>query len=145
MAATPWATEPQILALTGAAVNSLTRSMAVNAIELACGLIEEVERVDISDRDRYWLKVAVGYQAAWLNAQPDWLERNAVSSVSADGQSAQQGNPDWLVLAPLARKAVRKLSWVRRDAIRALPPRRYVDVNSEAFDDALPWSPLGGA
>lgn len=141
MAATPWATIEQINTLTGKAVDQAARDLAAVAIELHIGLIEEVERTDISDRDRYWLKVAVCMQAAWLTAQPDYLERNAVASASQDGQSAAMGNPDWLTLAPLARKAIKRLSYRNAKTIDADRATRLarLSVLSEAYDDALPW------
>jgi len=142
MAAAPWATAEQAAELTGASVDETARNLAANAIELHTGLIESVERKSMADRDRYWLKLAVCYQAAWLVAQPDYLERNAVASVSQDGQSASAGNPDWLTLAPLARKALRRLSWrgtrtmvVGADARLA----RVRDVLSESYDDSHAW------
>ncbi|MGL4176104.1 MAG: hypothetical protein ACRCSN_08490, partial [Dermatophilaceae bacterium] len=107
----PWATIAEVEQLTGQVVTSATRVQAVTSIELHCGLIEGVLRADVADRDLYWLKLATAYQAAWLSAQPDYLERNAVSTAAQDGQSATMGNADWLTLAPLARKAIKRLSW----------------------------------
>lgn len=103
----------EIAALTGATVDEPTRLLAAQAVEIATGLIEGTlaERVDISDRDLYWLKLMTCYQAAWLVAQPDYLTRNDVASASQDGQSATGASQDWLTLAPLARKTSRRLSW----------------------------------
>lgn len=140
-----WATVPQVQALTGATVSALTLSMAKNAVEMTTGLIEDVERPDLTNRDRYWLRMAVCYQAAWLNAQPDYLERNSISSASQDGQSVTGGNADWLVLAPLARKAIKRLSW---RGVRSIVPGKDDTVSlaglnpdSDTYDDRLPWSP----
>lgn len=142
MAATQWATIEDVATLTGITVDAFTRTLAAQGIELATGLIEEVERTDISDRDRYWLKLATCYQAAWVAEQPDYLERSDVSAASQDGQSAT-GNPDWLVLSPLARRAVKKVSWKSRKTINIgpiAPPR--VDPLGEVADNSLPWRPL---
>lgn len=140
MAAAPWATIADVLALTGKTIVALDRTMAVNAIELHTGFIEVVERVDMTDRDRYWLKLAVCYQAAWLLTQPDYLERNNVSSVSQDGQSTT-GNPDWLTLAPLARKAIKRMSIKGPRTIVVGREERLgrLNVLSDAYDDSLPW------
>lgn len=143
MSATLWASVADITAATGVTVNASTRSIAANAIELTTGLIEGVERTDISDRDRYWLKLAVCYQAAWIVAQPDYLERNAIASASQDGQAATGGNPDWLVLAPLARKALKRLSWRGVRTVSTQPGRRVVvNVNDDDYEDTLDWSPV---
>lgn len=140
MAATPWATTAQILNATGKVVTEPTRNLAAQSIELHTGLIEEVERTDISDRDRYWLRLAVSYQAAWLLTQPDYLDRLAVVSVAQDGQSAAAGNPDWLTLAPLARKALKRLRWrgVRTVSTDGGTPA-IVNVNSDEYEDTLDW------
>lgn len=144
MTATPWATIEQVAALTGATVTALQRGIAVHAIETNTGLIEEVEREDISDRDRYWLKLAVAYQASWLLGQPDFLERTAVSTVAQDGQSATAANPDWLVLAPMARKAIKRLSWRGTRAMLVPPPGRIgtVDPLTSSHDGAFNWGAL---
>ena len=145
--ANPWATIAQITALTGRVVTEQTRTLAVSAIELFTGLIEEVYRIDLTDRDRYWLRCAVAYQAVWLMAQPDYLERMAVTAASQDGQSAQGANPDWLICSPLARKAIRKLSWRNPRAIEVGYEERIrrLNVLLEQNDEALHWTPLGGS
>jgi hypothetical protein len=142
MTAQPWATVIDVTKLTGKTVTQEQRDQAVATLETHIGLIEEVERTDVSDRDRYWLKLATCYQAAWLAAQADLFERNAVTSASQDGESATF-TPDAHTLAPLARKAIKRLSWrgVRSLIIKAGAPRQR-DVTSEAFDDSLAWRGL---
>lgn len=143
MTAQPWATTAQISELMGRVVDDRTRALAVMSIELHTGLIEEVERTDIKGRDLYWLKLAVAWQAVWLAAQPDFLERNAVASAAQDGQTATMGNPDWLTLAPMARKALRRLSW---RGIRTVSTedraRAIVNVNSDEYEDTLKWKAI---
>lgn len=137
MTATPWATIAEIKTVTGMTVDEGTRNLAAASLELVTGLIEEVERSDISDRDRYWLRQAVAFQAAWISIQADYLERSDVSSVSQDGQSAQ-GNPDWLVLSPLARKAIKRLSW---RGVRSIVPaaERTARLSPLISDDHPGW------
>lgn len=143
MAATEWASVADILAVTGKAADAATRNMAANAVELLTGLVESVERTDLASRDAYWLKLAVAYQAAWLLSQPDYLERSAIASASQDGQSATMGNADWLVLAPLARKALKRLSWRGIRTANTYPsPRAIVNVNSDEYEDGLDWQPV---
>ena len=141
---TQWATLEQVATLTGKTVDEPTRALAAAAIELHTGLIEGVERKGLKDRDAYWLRLAVCFQAAWLMTQPDYLERNAVSSVSQDGQSATGGNPDWLTLAPLARKAIKRLSWrgARTIVVDDGARRNRLNVLSEEYDDSLAWRRL---
>lgn len=138
-----FATIAQIAALTGVTVDESARNLAAQAVELATGLIEAVDRPEVTDRDRYWLKLACAYQAAWLQAQPDYLTRNHVTNVSQDGQSVT-GGPDWLTLAPNARKAVRKLSWRGPRMVGRRDPMLRVrrDPLSSASDVLHSWRPL---
>lgn len=146
MAATPWATVAQIKTVTGLDVTEDDRNVAVSSLETMTGLIESIDRPDISDRDRHFLKLMCAYQAAFIADNPDLFSRADVTSASQDGESANFRNVDSHLLAPLARKAMRRLSW---RALRALIPGGGVpttshgrDVNSESFDDSLDWSPV---
>lgn len=105
-------------------------------------------RTDTTRRDLYWLRQAVAFQAAWLADTPDYLERNDVESASQDGQSVTL-KQDALVLAPLARRAIKKLSWRGSRSIRPVPVDErgrirltpdYVPL--EAHDDLQVWRPL---
>lgn len=136
----------EIETLTGVTVDEATRNLAAQAIELATGLIEGTlaERVDISDRDLYFLRLACSYQAAWLNAQPDYLTRNDVKTAAQDGQSAT-GGPDWLTLSPLARKACKRLSWrgTRSLATGTLTRAERLEFAlRESGDDRHTWRPI---
>ena len=143
MTTTPWASIADVAEKTGVTVTTQERLFAVATLETMTGAIEDVSRVDISDRDLYWLKLAVCYQAAYVHDNPDLYSRADVMSVSQDGESASFRNPDAQILAPLARKALRRLSWrgLTRSGDRA-PLGTYVNVNSEEYDDSLPWKAL---
>lgn len=139
-----WATVETIAEVTGKTVTEAVRRQAAQAIELHTGLIESVPRVDMTRRDAYWLQQAVAYQAAWLAPTPDYLERNDVKQVSQDGASAS-GGADWMTLAPLARKAVKRLSWrgTRTKLIANAGGRLPVtNALAEVQDDRQPWRPL---
>lgn len=137
---TKWATVADVASVTGETVTELQRTIAAGVIELLCGLIESVERADISDRDRYFLRQATCYQAAFVKDNPDLFMRADVTSASQDGESAAFRNADAHLLSPLARKALRRLSWrgLARPGDR-LPLRAPLNVNSEEFDDSLAW------
>lgn len=104
-------------------------------------------RPDISDRDRYYLKLMTCYQVAFMRDNPDIFSRADVTSASQDGESASFRNPDSHLLGPLARKAYRRLSWRAKTLLMpdgSTPTKAaIVDVNSEEFDDRLPWEPMG--
>jgi hypothetical protein len=139
-----WATIEEIAEVTGRTVDTNTRRQAAQSIELHTGLIESVPRVDMTRRDAYWLRQAVAYQAAWLVPTSDYLERNDIKQVSQDGNSAS-GGPDWMTLAPLARKAIKRLSF--RGTRTVLPVGTdgrvaVTDALAEAQDNRQPWRPL---
>lgn len=143
----PWATPADVDGVVGLTVDLAAISRATSTLETITGLIESVDRPDITDRDRHFLKLMTCYQVAFMADNPDLFSRNDVTSASQDGESASFRNVDSHLFAPLARKAYRRLSW---RSLRLLSPaggaaseaavRR--DVNSEAFDDSLPWSPV---
>lgn len=144
MAATPWATIADVDEVTGKTVTEKERGIAVRSLEPLIGVIEAVDRPDISDRDRYWLKLATCYQAAFVLDNPDLFSRADVTSASQDGESANFRNVDAHLLAPLARKCIRRLSWrgLTRSKDRA-QQRGPVNILSEEYDDSLAWKPVG--
>ena len=144
MAATPWATIADVTEITGKTVTEPDRLVAVHSLETIIGVIEAVDRPDISDRDRYWLKLATCYQAAFVLDNPDLFSRADVTSASQDGESANFRNVDAHLLAPLARKCIRRLSWrgLARAKDRAAQ-RGPVNILSEEYDDSLAWKPVG--
>ena len=144
MAATPWATIADVDEVTGKTVTAKERGIAVRSLEPLIGVIEAVDRPDISDRDRYWLKLATCYQAAFVLDNPDLFSRADVTSASQDGESANFRNVDAHLLAPLARKCIRRLSWrgLTRSKDRA-QQRGPVNILSEEYDDSLAWKPVG--
>lgn len=142
MAVVKWATVEQIAEITGITVTDVQRGVAVRSLEVLVGLIEEVDRPDISDRDRYFLKLATAYQAAFIADNPDLFSRADVTSAGQDGESATFRNVDAHILAPLARKAIRRLLWrglTRPGDRRVTAP---ANVLSEEYDDSLAWRPL---
>lgn len=147
-AADSWCTVATVAGITGKTVSTVDRNLAAFAVELTTGLIESVARTDLTRRDAYWLQQAVAFQAAWLSDTPDYLERNDVAAASQDGQSVTL-KPDALILAPLARRAVKRLSWRGTRSIRPVPVdergriRLTADyVPLEAHDDVQTWRPL---
>lgn len=143
----PWATPTDVDGVVGLTVDLAAISRATSTLETITGLIESIDRPDITDRDRHFLKLMTCYQVAFMADNPDLFSRNDVTSASQDGESASFRNVDSHLFAPLARKAYRRLSW---RSLRLLSPAGGVateasvrrDVNSEAFDDSLPWSPV---
>lgn len=106
-----WSTTAQVLTLTGLTVTDPQLTMAEGDISLSAGRDPATTPVDaLTTRDRYWLGLAVAYQAAWLAAQPDAFTRSAVTSYSDNGQAITFA-PSGQDLAPRARRALKRVSW----------------------------------
>ena len=139
---TAWATANDVADLTDVEVDAKAVRRAVSTLETITGLIEAVDRPDITDRDRHWLKLMTCYQAAFMADNPDLFSRADVTSAGQDGESANFRNVDSHLFAPLARKAYRRLSWRSKRILMpggGVPSPVIRDINSEAFDDSLPW------
>jgi hypothetical protein len=133
-----WANAADVTTLTGRTATEADVAMAEATLATLHGLIPGVVRT-ITNRDRYWLKLATAYQAAWAVANPDLFERLDVTSASQDGQSANF-KPDALVVAPLARRALKRLSWRGTRTIGPTPLGRVLNVNDDDWEDThLAW------
>ena len=117
-----WATKADVNTVTGLTVEDAEVTRAIATLETITGLIDGVDRPGLTDRDKHWLKLMTCYQTAFMHDNSH-------------------------LFGPLARKAYRRLSWRGLRAIAAwgdpeAAPTGSRDPNSEAFDNALPWSPL---
>jgi hypothetical protein len=108
---TTWATTDDVKNTTGIEVTPAQLAQAATCIDLfAARLYEDKDRV--GTRDQYWLKQAVAYQAAWLQANPDVFQRILLET-NGTGPSSTKFGVDGLTLAPFAAKALGRVSWLR--------------------------------
>lgn len=81
----------------------------------------------MTPRDLYWLKSAASYQAIWLGEQPDALERQIAARHAQDGVEVDYAGSSFspkeypVVLAPLAARALRNLTWKSSRTLRVPP------------------------
>ena len=139
-----WAQPADVVTFTGRTVTEAQLGQAEAQLELVVGVLANpAERpgVEIKPRDLAYLKRAVSYQAAWLAVQPDAYDRSDIASISQDGTSATFTEKG-LILAPFARRAIRRLSWLGSRSITAIPTAER--ILSEYVDDDLPWTNLAG-
>jgi hypothetical protein len=137
-----WATAEDVQQLTGKTVDDTLIDQATAVIEMTQGgRVSSLGTTTVSARNLYWLKLAVAYQAAWMDAQPDYFERMDVDTFTQDGASATL-RPDGLRLAPLARTALKRLSWRGMRTIHASTGRLRVGFYSDTADDHLHYRPL---
>lgn len=119
--------------------------IAIQVIETYTGIFLD-GTYSISTSDTAHLRRAVAFQAMWLNSQDDFLARLGTNSFSVDGAAMSANEQNMLVLAPLAKRSLRNLSF-RNSSVRprtqaevdAYYNNRFLTVNSS--DDG--WVPLG--
>lgn len=130
-----WATVQDVLTFTGETVDGTTLLRAQAIIDLHSS--RTYAQLDgIGTRDRGWLKYATAYQAVWMKAQPDLYARLDLTTAPDVGSLAADG----LTLAPLAARALRRLSWMRSRSLRTYPGRsRIAAFTNEASDAYHPW------
>lgn len=146
-----WATTTEVQAKTGVTVDQATLDLAQSIIEVFADVDPDITTDDdITARDKYRLKMAVVFQAAWQDTQTDLIARTDVSQLGQEGVSFTYANPDASQLAPLAKRSLDRLSWNRS---RAIGPRRkgfgsldeweLAYLKDETDGGAL-WQPLSG-
>lgn len=146
---TCWATAADVFGLTGVGVSDQTVLQANAAVEVVAGRTYSLGSNRTGRTDTEWMRRAVSYQAAWLLEQPDAFQRMDLLNLSAGGRGATL-TPTGVVLAPMARWALRRVSWLRSRSVRirtefvdggqALAPSATAEVN----DELETWEPIAG-
>lgn len=145
----PWASVPEVEEITGTTVTDAQLARAQTMIELRVGRTAAVTS-SLRTSALRWLKLAVAYQAAWMSAQPDLFTRTEVEQVGQDGVNVRFRDRDAQLLAPLARRALKRLGWkgtrsVHVDSVfdRPLgityPAAEGVGGVHDFADDLEPW------
>lgn len=136
--AEPVATPAEVLKLTGATVDADGIEAATTIIEVFAGRDPEVWS-KLRARDQRHLKLAVIYQAGWLASHPEALGMMDVDSFSQLDQSASPRDSAALVLAPLAKRTLKRLSW---KGIRSVPVSTPFQRKRGDDDHEGHWSAL---
>lgn len=114
-----WATPADVIAYTGVTVDAAALTRAEHVVALLAGVSPEAV---LKPRDLRYLKQATAYQVAFMAAQVDTFSRTDVRSASQDGASYVLGGEDALVLAPLAKRCLDRLSWRGAGTVRLPAP-----------------------
>lgn len=142
-----WCTTDDVLNLTGTSVTTAQLLQAGAVIDVHAARSFAVDGTRVGTRDLYFLKLATAWQAAWMNQQPDMFGRIDALDVS-QGRSRTQLRDTAMSLGPLARKALKRVSWLKSrslhiqsaftDSIGAMG----IDPLSSAADAYGPWTPI---
>lgn len=140
MTQTTWATTGDVASLTGVSVDLTGLSQANAIIELIAGRVYTLAGVTDANgvtntgaRDTEWMRRACAYQAAWMVSQPDMFARLDLNAINQEGRAVGL-KENSLVLAPLARRALARVSWLRSRSLHVRSP----------FEDGLGVGVLGG-
>ena len=142
MTVSAWAQPADVLTLTGITVTDAVVLQAQTSIEVLTGRTFVTPSTSLSVRDLYWLKTAVAYQAAWLPQQVDLYSKAELSNISQDGMNitydpATAGKA--LVCAPMARRAMRRLSWMGSRSLHTHPVGASRRSTTSADYDGEQW------
>lgn len=129
-----WATAGDVLTYANATVDDATVLRAQATIDVHSARIY-ADKDMTSDRDQYWLKLAVAYQAAWLPAQPDAFQRLEVTEAGG-ATNRTMFTEQALVLSPNARWALKRVSWLKS---RSLHVRAADEYGAFGRDDNNLW------
>jgi hypothetical protein len=132
-------TPQEVMNLTGINVTESGITSASGVIELYCGRPQAIWS-SLKPRDRRTLKLAVIFQAAWLASHPEAFTAVDAESYQQLDQRVDLRDGTAMVLAPLAKRALRSLSW---RATRSIPVDSAFQESGAASDyDAGNWQPL---
>lgn len=134
MTQTTWATVADVSSLTAVDVSDPGVNQANAVIELHAGRLYVDAASRTGTRDTEWMRRACAYQAAWMASQPDMFSRLDLNAINQEGRAVGLKETA-LVLAPLARKALGRVSWLKSRSLHVRSP----------FEDSLGPAVLGGA
>jgi len=152
-----WASTDDVLDVTGMTVTSADLALAEADVCTFANRSPDAS-AGMSERDLYWLKLATCYQVSWRDSQVQVAGRQSVGSMSTGGAGGQSVTyrAGWeVVLAPMAARAIRNLSW-KADRTQRTPNIRYprglgqwesltgvgYRFLDEAYDEAGDWREL---
>lgn len=119
-----WASAAEVLAVTGKTADETQIAIASSMIETYTGAYVDMPELGISVLDRRKLMRATAWQAVWLT--PTRIatlleEREGARSVSADTVRVERNKDADIVLAPMAQRELKNLSWIGTRSIQAVP------------------------
>jgi len=128
-----WASIPETATYTGITVSQTQLDIAQFMVELFADVVYE-QTGNLSVKNARLLKMAVAYQAAWVTDHPDLFTHVDITTMNQDGIFYVQRNENAYVLAPMAKRAISRLSWKRNRSIKVRPSTRR--IVSKQFVDA---------
>lgn len=147
-----WATTSDVATYAGATATAAQVEQAQALVEVFADTTTDASDAgNISPKNLRLLELAVAYQAGWIIQHPDVFTNIDVSQVQQDGVVATMQHNNALVLAPMAKRCIDRLSWRRTRSLRIGPmasagtgiPRRMNITSATADDNDPRWRPIG--
>lgn len=136
---TTWATPAEAGVITNKSVSQEDLDTAQGVIDLYSNVSIEASGA-VGNRNLRWLKYAVSWQAVWQAARVDYGTAMDVDQVTQDGHTFSKGNVDAHILSPVARRALRKLSWNKTRTLDPLSPDEAIALKYGGYSgDGLDW------
>ena len=147
-----WATTSDVATYTGVTATAAQVEQAQAVVEMFADTTTDASNAgNISPKNLRLLKQAVAYQAAWITQHPDAFTNVDLTAFNQDQVSGTLAHANALILAPLAKRCIDRLSWKRIRPLRIGPRSSYghiprtMNLTSAVADDDDPrWQPLGG-
>ncbi|MCA1840198.1 MAG: hypothetical protein ABR585_12495 [Gemmatimonadaceae bacterium] len=141
-----WASIADVQLYTGISVSQENIDASQAMVELFADCIYN-QTVDTSGapliraKNLRLLKMAVAYQAAWMSDHPDLFTHVDIGSMNQDGVFFVYKHENASLLAPMARRAIARLSWRRNKNIKVRPfagrsilNKRYVQESMDGIE-----------
>lgn len=147
MTQTGWALPADVLSLTGLNPTQTQVDQANGTIEVHAGKLYTLSSAHTGSRDTEWMRRAVAYQCAWMLAQPDMFQRLELQAVAASGRPVPIAATA-ITLAPLARRALARVSWMKSRSLHVRSPFQdglgplSADPLADANDFYLSWQAM---
>jgi hypothetical protein len=123
--------------VTGSTLTPLQIQNAQQVLNMFSNYTPESSGFNMQPFDLMWLRYGLAYQAVWMPNQPGLLGRNAVTNLSQDGLSvtipADEGVERVMMLAPLALRSLKQLSWQKSRSLRVRTP--FIDDQTPLSSD----------
>lgn len=123
--------------VTGQSATLQQVNMAQQVLNQFSNYTPESSGFNMQPNDLHLLRYAVAYQAVWQKNQPGLLMQSNIKQLSQDGLSStlntDEGTDRALMLAPLATRCLKQLSWQKSRSLRVRTP--FIDDQTPISSD----------
>ena len=119
--------------VTGSTLTVAQIQSAQQILNMYSNYTPEASGFNMQPFDLRWLRYGLAYQAVWMVGNPGLLYRAEVDTISQDGLSTHWQDPRNVMLAPLALRSLKQLSWQKSRSLRVRTP--FIDDQTPMSSD----------